>query len=203
MVKAVKKLYKYIVGVSAMAFLILVSGCSFILDATEKILPKPDTALNSEQFDTQSNITLTPQPEKEVKRGFVFIYNDVEMAVDVSAEPILDALGEYRSCFEVDSCAIDGVIRTYSYGSFELDTYERDGKEFISCIYFKDDTVSTMEGVRLFMTEEQLFDIYGDEYSLESGMIVYSNEGMKLKFLISDKQIISIQYSSSVTEIKQ
>ncbi len=119
------------------------------------------------------------------------------------AKEVLEQLGEYKSYFEAPSCAIESTIRTYGYGSFEIDTYELEGIEYIASIFFKDDTITTKEGAFLFMSKEQLVSIYGEDYVEEAGMLVYAKDNMKLKFVISEEVVSSIQYTSLVTEVKQ
>ena len=140
---------------------------------------------------------------QEQSNGYYFVYDEMEIIVDMPAKEVLENLGEYKTYFEAQSCAIDSIIRTYGYGNFEIDTYELDGKEYISSIFFKDDTVTTKEGAFLFMNKDQLFHLYGEDYIEEAGMVVYYKDKMKLKFLISEDEIVSIQYASLVTEVKQ
>lgn len=172
----------------------LLAGCSDGQGQNTGPTPSPT-------FPIENEDTGTSEPEQP--KGYCFVYKETELAIDMEAEQILLELGSPKTYFEAPSCAIEGSIRTYGYGSFEIDTYELDGKEYISCIYFKDDTVTTQEGAFLFMPQEQLFSIYGENYSEEVGMIVYNKDNMKLKFLLSEGKVTSIQYASLVTEIKQ
>lgn len=144
----------------------------------------------------------TQIPEAEKAKGYLFVYGTTEIAMDMEAEEVQRTLGDVQTYFEAPSCAVEGMIRTYGYGSFEMDTYEIEGKEYIAGIYFKDDTVSTQEGAYLFMTEAQLFSIYGTSYTEETGFVVYEKDGMKLKFLLKAGEVISIQYSSGVSDVE-
>ena len=169
-------------------------GCAGVSEQEQNGMPTPTTVV---EFNS-------PVDEKtEIKKGYRFEFKGLDIGIDMEAAQVLEELGDTKSYFEAASCAGAGMIRTYGYGSFELDTYEQDGKEYISCIYFKDDIITTMEGAYLFMTKEQLLDIYGADYVLEAGMLVYSKDKMKLKFLLEDDIVTSIQYASLVTEIKQ
>lgn len=152
------------------------------------------------QTTDESGTASEPAKMQPEKYGYVFCYHNIEIAVDMPAAPILEALGKEQSVFEAESCVTGDIIRTYSYGSFELDTYEQEGEEYISCICFRDDTVMTKEGIRLFMTMEQMISVYGTEYEEKAGTILYSQEQMKLKFILKDTEIISIQYCSMATE---
>ena len=167
---------------------------------------------SSEQKEENTGISTTVTPietiensnlEQKIQNGYSFLYNEIEFVVDMPAKEVLEQLGEYKNYFEAPSCAIESMIRTYSYGSFEIDTYELDGTEYIASIFFKDDTITTKEGAFLFMSEKQLFELYGTDYIEEAGVLVYSKDNMKLKFVVSEGEISSIQYISLVTEVKQ
>ena len=54
-----------------------------------------------------------------------------------------------------------GIDKIYTYNSFELDTYPLDGEDFISSVLFKDDTVTTMEGIGIGDSVEKLTETYG------------------------------------------
>jgi len=171
----------------------MLSGCSLLEKVRNDAGPTPTVTEVPGSFDMQ---------EKSAN-GFLFIYNNSTISMDMDAALVLEELGKAQSCFRADSCVINEVIRTYSYGSFELDTYEKDGKEYISCIFFKDDTISTAEGAYLFMPKEELFELYGENYTVEAGMLIYRKDDMKLKFILTDNLVTAIQYSSLVTEVKQ
>lgn len=134
-------------------------------------------------------------------KGYVFESKGVTIGMDMEAAPIIEALGEPENYFEAASCAFEGLDKMYGYGSFEIDTYELDGKDYISSVIFNDDMVSTKEGVSLFDTKESMISAYGDSYSEEQGMYVYTNENMKLKFIINeDNEIKSIMYISAIID---
>lgn len=135
-------------------------------------------------------------------KGYVFEYNGVKIGMDMEAAPIVEALGEPASYFEAPSCAFEGLDKTYSYGSFELDTYEQNGKDYIAGIFFCDDLIETAEGVALFETKADMTAAYGEGYKEEYGMLVYENEGMKLKFILEGDEITSIEYTSKVLEVE-
>lgn len=159
---------------------------------------------------TTDNATPTPveagQPGRDenkpdnTAKGYVFEYNGVTIGMDMEAASLVEALGEPASYFEAPSCAFEGLDKMYTYGSFELDTYELDGKDYVSGILFKDDLVATKEGVSLFMTKEDMTKAYGEDYTEEHGMVVYEKDGMKIKFILTDDEITSIEYSSTALD---
>jgi len=135
-------------------------------------------------------------------KGYVFEYNGVKVGMDMEAAPIIAALGEADSYFEAPSCAFEGLDKTYSYGSFEIDTYEQNGKDYISTVFFCDDLIETPEGVCLFETKADMIKAYGEGFKEEFGMLVYEKDGMKLKFILEGDEITSIEYSSTVLDVQ-
>lgn len=133
-------------------------------------------------------------------KGYVFRSGDVVMEMDAEAAPVLDKLGEPNSYFEAPSCAFEGVDKMYTYGSFELDTYPTGDKDFISAVIFKDDSITTPEGVGIGDSREKLTEAYGGEGTEELGMTVYRKDNMKLCFIFQDDSIASIEYRSTVLD---
>jgi len=135
-------------------------------------------------------------------KGYVFEYNGVKIGMDMEAAPIIAALGEANSYFEAPSCAFEGLDKNYNYGSFEVDTYELDGKDYIAGVFFCDDLIETPEGVALFETKADMTAAYGESFKEEYGMLVYEKEGMKLKFILEGDEITSIEYASGALDVQ-
>ena len=149
--------------------------------------------------DTQSGDADTQDDTSSLK-GYIFEYNGVSVGVDMEAAPIIEQLGEPNKYFEADSCAFQGKDKLYTYSNFEISTYEKDGKDYISTIIFNDDMIETPEGVCLFMTKQDMIDAYGEGFSEEQGLCVYEKDGMKLKFIFENDEIISLEYASTFLE---
>lgn len=138
---------------------------------------------------------------KHEAKGFIFEINGVKVGMDMEADPIIKALGEPASYFEAASCAFEGLDKMYGYGSYEIDTYEMDKKDYISGVIFKDDMVATKEGVSIGNTKDDMIKAYGDGFKEEQGMFVYEKEGTKIKFVIdANNDITSITYASTILD---
>ncbi len=133
-------------------------------------------------------------------KGYAFIYNGVVVEMDVDAAPVIEQLGEADSYFEAPSCAFEGIDKIYTYGSFELDTYPTDEKDYISSIIFKDDTITTPEGIGIGDSAAKMEETYGTGQTDENGMAVYEKDGMKLCFILEGETIASIEYRSKVLD---
>ncbi len=145
--------------------------------------------------------THTPVVSKDnaKREGYGFKYKGVTIYMDALAKDVLETLPPYDSVYEAPSCAFEGKDRVYSFGSFELNTYETAGVEYISAVIFKDDLVETMEGAFLGMSGEELAALYNDGEK-EGNIFVCEKGEMRLRFFITDGVITQIQYLSKVLD---
>ncbi len=149
--------------------------------------------------------TLAAKPTPSVKdgkgatEGYAFIYKGVEIFMDAEAKPVLEALPQATGVYEAPSCAFEGTDRVYNYGSFEVDTYELSGVEYISAVVFKDDLVETKEGAYIGMSESEVKPLYGEGMDTGNGP-TYEKGGMKLKLFIKDGVVTQIQYLSKILD---
>ena len=122
----------------------------------------------------------------------------VRIAVDDPAEPVLSALGEWSSYDESPSCAFEGLDKIYGYGSFEIQTYTKDGKDYIRAVYLIDDGCRTQRDIAIGDTAEAVKEAYGTPTRESEGSLQYAGEGMTLTFLLRDGIVTNIQYLKDV-----
>ncbi|MDR2547592.1 MAG: hypothetical protein LBC96_08865 [Lachnospiraceae bacterium] len=133
--------------------------------------------------------------------GYAFVDNGIAVVIDADFAPILAALGEPRSYFEAASCAFEGLDKVYTYGGFEIDTYPRGERDFVSAIILRDDTVATAEGVMIGSTRAAMEAAYGTGIVTADGEVIYSKDEMRLVFILTDDKIVSIEYQTMVLDI--
>jgi len=184
-----------------MALVVIGCGKEKAGDDVNNNQPTPVESQNNQGSETKEDGKNDTNKVTEPK-GYVFEYNGVKIGMDMEAAPIIFALGDADTYFEAPSCAFEGLDKTYGYGSFEIDTYEQDGKDYISTVFFCDDLIETPEGVCLFETKADMIAAYGENYTEEQGMLVYAKDGMKLKFILEGDEITSIEYSSSALDVQ-
>ncbi len=192
---------KKLVLVLLMALVVTGCGKEKAEDDANNNQPTPVESQNNQGSETKEDGKNDTNKVTEPK-GYVFEYNGVKIGMDMEAAPIITALGEADTYFEAPSCAFEGLDKTYGYGSFEIDTYEQDGKDYISTVFFCDDLIETPEGVCLFETKADMIKAYGDGFKEEFGMLVYEKDGMKLKFILEGDEITSIEYASTVLDVQ-
>lgn len=179
-----------------------VAGCGKEKTNDNEINNQPTPVENQDNPDSGKEDKEQNENKNTEPKGYVFEYNGVKIGMDMEAAPIIAALGEPASYFEAASCAFEGLDKTYSYDSFEIDTYEMDGKDYIAAVFFCDDLIETPEGVALFETKADMMKAYGEGFKEELGMLVYENDGMKLKFILEGDEIISIEYASTALDVQ-
>ncbi len=188
-------------AVCIMAAALFLAGCGSnakVIEGEVKTQGGEGAAETSEGTDGQNGEEV--QAEKSSYKGYVFRSGDVVIEMDADAAPVLEKLGEPNSYFEAPSCAFEGVDKMYTYGSFELDTYPTGDKDFISAVIFKDDSITTPEGIGIGDSREKLTEAYGGEGTEELGMTVYRKDDMKLCFIFQEDSIASIEYRTTVLD---
>jgi hypothetical protein len=163
-------------GIILIALAVLLAGCA----------GPPAATTASSGSTTASKSTAAP--------GYVFKYNDVTIQMHAETAPILEKLGESKSYFEAESCAFQGIEKTYTFPSFSLSTYELAGVDHVASLLLLDDSVETAEGVCLYASLNDVLEVYGDQYTKSLGLYSYTSGKMKLSFLIENDKVTSIEY---------
>lgn len=130
-------------------------------------------------------------------KGYVFTANGVDMAADMDAAPIVEALGEPEEYFEAPSCAGEGIGKLYTYADFEVQTYPVDGKDLVLYVLLKTDNVATAEGIDLSKSRDDIISTYGDPTKDNGDSLIYEKDGMKLIFFMDGDSIKNIEYDSA------
>jgi hypothetical protein len=142
--------------------------------------------------ETASNDAAQAEP------GYVFDYNGTSIQMNTDVAPVLEALGDPQEYFEAKSCAFNGLDKTYYYSGIELTTYPNGDKDFISSIYFKDDSVSTTEGIYIGSTLEEMLAAYGEDYTGDTGSYTYTKGDSSIMFIVENDEVTSITYLAVV-----
>lgn len=175
--------------------LTLVLAC--VLCACGGSSKKIEGEVNTSSEQTQG--TEVTEESAAAHKGYTYIHNDVVVEIDADAAAVVEQLGEPLSYFEAPSCAFEGIDKIYTYSSFEIETYPMDEKDFISMVTFKDDSITTPEGVGIGDTVDKVKEVYGN-CAEEGGMMVYEKDDMKLCFIVKDGTVASVEYKSTVLD---
>ncbi len=126
------------------------------------------------------------------EEAFYFSDNGKELKI---GENFLEAgMPEANNVYEAESCAFDGIEKTYTYSNYEITTCPKDGKEEILTIYLLTSEVETKEGVKIGDSVEKMKEKYGENYKDTGLSYIYEKEGTQITFIAENDQITSIEY---------
>ena len=111
-----------------------------------------------------------------------------------AAKDILTALGKAEKESEVNSCACQGKLKTYSYKGFEVSTIQDKGTDIISSVYILDKTVSTPEGISIGSSKDDVLRIYGKDCKENKGVYIYSLGNSELNIFTTNNLVDGIEY---------
>ena len=157
-----------------------------------------ESASNSGSDPTGSAQLSTPAPEQTTEvsgSGYSFAAgNGAVIIVNENMTDALAALGEPQSYFEAESCAFDGLDKTYTYPGFIITTRPDGDQDFINSIRLTDDSVTTREGAYIGYTADQVKAVYGDPQDELETALYYTDAYTMLSFILEDGVVISIEY---------
>lgn len=126
--------------------------------------------------------------------SYVFQSGTATVSIDQDMAEVLAALGEPKSCFEAESCAFEGLDKTYTYSGFVINTRPDGEKDYVSSIVLTDDSVTTPEGVYIGSTAADVTAAYGESDSALDTLLTYTKGGCVLNFILDGGTVISIEY---------
>lgn len=144
----------------------------------------------------------SPAPQNSAQAGgqetpgtYTFATADgVTVAIDADMADVLAALGEEQSYFEAESCAFEGLDKTYTYPGFVITTRPDGEKDYVNSVRLTDDSVSTQEGVYIGSSEADVKTAYGEDGGTAEGSLSYTSGGVTISFILEDGVVTSIEY---------
>ena len=143
--------------------------------------------------------TTTPETpdNKPAEEGFSITYNGTKIGLDYLMADVLVGLGEAVTYTESPSCAFDGLDKTYGYQSLNIQTYTRDGEDYVYCFWFVDDLhndAKTAEGICIGSAKADVDAAYGSEnYNGTNAYQISKGKG-QLTIILENDLVSSIQY---------
>lgn len=145
-----------------------------------------------------SNTPSATTPSAPTEDGFAFDYKGTNITLHAPAAAIVSALGEPVKYTESTSCAFEGLDKSYYYGSFYLETYPKNGEDFVYGWWFADDSVTTQEGIYIGATQADVEKAYGtDGYNGTNAYTIKKADGT-LTIILDNGTVNSIQYAINV-----
>jgi len=132
--------------------------------------------------------------EESKPKEYSFKSGNTAVNMGAAAKDILTALGKAEKESEVNSCACQGKLKTYSYKGFEVSTIQDKGTDIISSVYILDKTVSTPEGISIGSSKEDVLRIYGKDCKENKGVYIYSLGNSELNIFTTNNVVDGIEY---------
>ena len=129
------------------------------------------------------------------ENSFYATYKGVKIVMGADADGIIEALGEAQERKEIGDCGGLGAQVLYTYPSVEIYVLESktDGN-IIDQISFRDDIITTPEGVYIGMGIAEAKTALGDPDSEASSSFEYENGDHVLVITHSDGKVKKIDY---------
>ncbi len=188
---------KYMRGISALLVVSMLSltGCGSSGETTTAATEAGTdaavtTAAATEQEGTTGQATEDTDKDSQV---WYFQKGDVRIEMMAPSDPIIEALGEYKSSYEAPSCAFDGMDLVYTYAGFEVLSYDQNGTRLITGVVLRDDTVGTPEGIYIGSDIASVEKVYG-EVAEGANNLILTRGNTDLLLIFKDGVVSSIQY---------
>ena len=181
--------------------LVMICALAACGDSKETKTTDAAPAANNSSAATEANQEATEAPAEETTgvaagEAHTFTYGSTKIAMNADTAPIVDALGEPKSYTEEESCAFEGLSKTYYFGSFYLETYPDGDTDRVYCVWLVDDSVATEEGVYIGATQAQVEKAYGAEWFNGKNAYIVKTGDCILTIILENGVVNSIQYTA-------
>lgn len=152
-----------------------------------------------EQGDDNDTPDETPEEtEALASESPSFTYGSTTIAMNVDTATFIDTLGEPKSYTEEESCAFEGLSKTYYFGSFYLETYPDGDTDRVYSVWLVDDSVATEEGIYIGASQQQVEKAYGAEWFNGKNAYIVKSAECILTVILDNGVVNSIQYTAVV-----
>ena len=143
-------------------------------------------------FISNSNTTTSGGESSTTQEMYAFKANETEIGL---GDNLLNLeLPEASNVYKTESCAFDGIEKTYTYEDYEITTCVKEDSEDIISIYFTSDQVSTNEGIKIGDSIDTMKQAYGEDFELADVSYTYKKGNSTLTFIADNDVITSIEY---------
>ena len=132
---------------------------------------------------------------KGSEKGFSMTYNGFSISPDMEMSALLAGVKENYTVSESSACPpFSGKEKLYVFSHIRVQTYEQDGKDYVMGIFLRDDSVA-INGVKIGATVAEMQKAFGTDCENAGGTLyIYTaGDGSKLKFVVKDGAVASIQ----------
>ena len=124
----------------------------------------------------------TPKGDDVLRLNFYVMYKGEQVKVGVEAKDIIPKLGEYKS-EDGEACGTNEKDVIYTLSGIEIETHVSGESEIIRQIKIIDDSQTTVEGITIGSTRDEVIAAYGKVYTEgSSGAIRYEGDASAIEF---------------------
>ena len=117
--------------------------------------------------------------------------------VEIVPGMILPAMPEADAVYSAASCAIEGLDKTYTYGSIVISTQDDGKTERVTGLTIMDDGAATGEGITIGDSAERVKAVYGEPASQSENVWRYLRGKTALRMLFREGMVTSIVYETA------
>lgn len=124
-------------------------------------------------------------------------YKNVKIVMGADADEIIDALGEPIDSYEIGDCGGLGAQVLYSYPSLDVYVLESKSGDVIDAISFRDDIVTTNEGVYIGMDINEAKELLGEPDGETDKQLDYKKGDFTVSVVFADGAVSAISYETN------
>ena len=176
----------------ALTSAVSLAGCGSNGSSSSKDASSSSAAASSKVEESSSAAAISAEDVK-------FTYNGATVELNTEIDAMVVALGEPISVTSQMSCHGEGEDKTYTYDGFVVNSYPRDGKDYVMEIVVSNAGIPTSKGIEVGSSASDVVAAYGSGYK-EVGVYYAYDAGnkMSLQFYIENDAVKEIDYFYSV-----
>jgi hypothetical protein len=183
----------------AAVLVLSLTGCSSSEAGSDApIVIAGDTAASQEQTSGEESDDAGADEVQADYDMFTCVYEGTVIEMGAPAQPVLDALGSDFEVVTAPSCAYQGTDYEYTYDHLIIRAYTEtmdDEEPKLSGVEFRDDTVTTAEGISIGSSRDDVVAAYGDAASEAEGGLIYDNGSVSVTFFLDGGSVSGISYN--------
>ena len=176
----------------ALTSAVSLAGCGSNGSSSSKDASSSSAAASSKVEESSSAAAISAEDVK-------FTYNGATVELNSELDPAIKALGDYLDVSSELSCHGKGEDMTYTYDGFVVNSYPRDGKDYVMEIVVSNAGIPTSKGIEVGSSASDVVAAYGSGYKVVGVYYAFdAGNKMSLQFYIENDAVKEIDYFYSV-----
>lgn len=176
----------------AAAALLLLSACGGNGQPGENTAAT--TAQNSSTAAVTTGQNQSYDPTVRDDGVYALHFKEVYITPNRPFAAVIDKIGQYNDSNKSLGCMFTDEEWEYYYDHFLVCTYRDGGVDYVGCIQFTDDVITTTEGVKIGMEAAQTVTLLGNDFEDRMGTHVYRRGDTELWITIANGAVKNIAY---------